>query len=260
MLSYGARHAWWGMAGVSVSLAAAFARAPGPLFLADDTRTPHVKISWQTADGQGRTVESDIAYGAPVDRIPMGDNFGVYVALGGVRLENGAGNPEGAIVRIGLAKLDNVRMLIADIAVGSDITIQLTNVAFTQPATPVLDTTLQQLLYKADDILICGLSLDQTRMYNLLSSTDTLSGTLQESQIRHGSLDGDAPGDASVELRSEPDGSISMLATLPYALLRHKSDPWRLEVPGTFFEPVETHIEFEVLPVPVAESLGLPTN
>ncbi|MFG0259690.1 MAG: hypothetical protein ACF8LK_04980, partial [Phycisphaerales bacterium JB041] len=53
------------------------------------------------------------------------------------------------------------------------------------------------------------------------------------------------------------DGSVSMDLVLPYRLLRHKGDPWALEVPGTFFEPFHFDVEFQVLPRDVAELEGV---
>ena len=46
----------------------------------------------------------------------------------------------------------------------------------------------------------------------------------------------------------EDDGTLTMKARIPYALLRHSSDPWVRTTPGLFLEPYHFHVEFEMLP------------
>jgi hypothetical protein len=61
-----------------------------------------------------------------------------------------------------------------------------------------------------------------------------------------------------VRVTTAADGSVSLEATFPYAMLRHLRDPWLRTRPGTFVEPVQVVFEFEVLPVAVAESIKDP--
>lgn len=72
---------------------------------------------------------------------------------------------------------------------------------------------------------------------------------------------GDAPEDlrdnwlsppAEVTLLRIDERTFRLEAALPYALLRHIEDPWRVTTPGTFQEPSHFHLEVEVLPEGVA--------
>jgi len=118
-----------------------------------------------------------------------------------------------------------------------------------------------------DDVEACGLTIDQTEMFNLASDHDDMGGSILPSQTRYSSLviesaasDGEAAqqdGAARSWVWVEDDGSVSMDLVLPYRLLRHKGDPWALEVPGTFFEPFHFDVEFQVLPRDIAELEGV---
>lgn len=231
--------------------------AHGPLLLADDTRMPRVKISWTRSDGSQALLEATLPYASPEERVSLGENIEVFAGLGGARLEKGAGHPDGAIVRLGLFKHDPDLLFFPDIANDSSIAIDLTNIAFNQPAWPEIDTLVQRLQYKADEVEACGLTVDQTEMFNVASLDDTMGGAILPSQVRFACLDGSEAGEARVSLTVEADGSISMHAEIPYALLRHKGDPWSLVVPGTFFEPFHFDLEYEVLPQAIAEAEGV---
>ena len=228
----------------------------GPLLLADDTRVPHVRVAWTRADGSRAEYRADLTYGSPEDRESVGENLQAFVGLGGSRLEKGAGHPEGAIVRVGFFKSDREGLFFTDIAHGSEISIELRNVAFNQPAVPDPRTLVHRLEYKVEDVEACGLTVDQTEMFNVASADDDMGGSILPAQARFSSLDASEPGEADVDLLLETDGSITLLARVPYRLLRHKGDPWGLEVPGTFFEPFRFDLEFQVLPEMVAEAEG----
>ncbi len=231
--------------------------ARGPLLLADDSKVPHVRVVWTKSDGSEVELGADLPYGSPEDRESLGENLQAFVGLGGARLEKGAGHPEGAIVRVGLFKLERERLFFADIANGSDIIVELRNVAFNQPAVPDPLTLVHRLQYRTEDVEACGLTVDQTEMFNVASAGDDMGGTILPRQARFASLDGSDPGEADVDIQLEADGTISLRARIPYRLLRHKGDPWGLEVPGTFFEPFQFDLEFQVLPSLVAEAEGV---
>ncbi|MBK7404876.1 MAG: hypothetical protein IPJ41_09645 [Phycisphaerales bacterium] len=227
------------------------------MLLADDSRMPVVKVAWTKADGSPVSLEARLPYASPEERVPLGENLEVFAGLGGARLEKGAGHSEGAIVRVGLYKADPDRLFFTDIANESSITIDLTNVAFNQTAWPEFDTLIQRLQYKADDVQACGLTVDQTEMYNIASGDDTMGGTILPSQVRFACLDGSNPEEARAKLSLAEDGTLSLHVVIPYAMLRHKGDPWSLVVPGTFFEPFHFDFEYEVLPQAIAEAEGV---
>lgn len=229
--------------------------AEGPILLADDAHTPHIRVAWTRSDGTESSFEADLPYRSPEERSPIGGNLEAYVALGGVRLEKGAGHPDGAILSVGLHKLEMGRLFFEDIANGSTIRLEVSNVVFNQAVVPDVSTVVQRMEYEVDDVVACGLTIDQTEMFNVASPDDDMGGMILPQQVRFGSLRLEESG--GVVLRVEDDGSVTMRAEIPYGLLRHKGDPWMLEVPGTFFEPIEMHLECEVLPADIAAAEGI---
>ena len=245
----------------AVALGGPTVEEAGPILLADDTAVPHVRLVWTQGDGTRIEYDLDLEWASQEDRTVLGRNLEVFVALGGARLERGAGHPDGAIVRVGLFKTDRDLLFFEDIAYGSAVEIELRNVVFNQTVTPDPSTLLQRLRYKVDDVLACGLTINQTEMFNMVSASDDMGGSILPEQVRYESLDcggdGARTGGARAAVWLEEDGSVSMNAVLPYGLLRHMGDPWALEVPGTFFEPFHFDMEFQVLPREVAEVEGL---
>ncbi|MCW5776695.1 MAG: hypothetical protein KIS87_09675 [Phycisphaeraceae bacterium] len=222
------------------------------VFMFDDARTPRLVVEWTTVMGEKTRLEADLPYAVPEDRLPIGHNLGVFVAAGGVRLEKGVGHPEGLILRMGLVKQDDKRPMFEGVAHNSEIVLELQNVAFTSPGVPRVESVIQRLQYRLDDVLACGLPSDQADMYNLASLTDDLAGAIPRSRGRFGALNGAQGALGRVEFASQPDGSITFRVRFAYRALRHQGDPWRLELPGTFFEPSQFHFEFEAVPVEVA--------
>lgn len=267
MFGYGQTLVKWAVLLLVSGVASAFGAGSGPLLLADGTSVPHVRIAWTEGDGSRVEYSLDVPLTSTADRTVLGRNLEVFVALGGSRLERGAGHPDGAIVRVGLFKTDRDLMFFEDIANGSSVEIELRNVRFNQDVTPDPETLLQRLRYRVDDVEACGLTIDQTEMFNLASDHDDMGGSILPSQTRYSSLviesatgDGEAAqrdGAARSAIWVEDDGSVSMDLVLPYRLLRHKGDPWALEVPGTFFEPFHFDVEFQVLPRDIAELEGV---
>lgn len=228
---------------------------PPVILLANTDHLPHVTVSWPTRDGKTIVLEGDRPYQSPGQKQSMGGNMSSYVALGGSRLERGAGHPKGAIVRVGLYKEDPAKPLFENLADEPSITIRLTNVHMNMPATPRPESLVMHLRYSTDDLVACGLGGAAVFLYLTADPKDTLLGKITEDNGRLGALDGSAPDRGRATFRKEPDGSVSMEAVIPYGLLRHVKDPWRRAIPGTFLEPVHCHLEFEMLPDAVYEEL-----
>lgn len=235
--------------------ARAAAAHAGPLFLVDDTRLPNVRVSWPLADGGTATIEGKRGYLAPKDRTPLGRNLSAYVAMGGTRLEVGASDPKGAIVRVGFYKIDGSQWLFEDIAEGGAVTITLSGVKFQRPAAARPASLVHHA--KFDDpnsVLGCTSSSAAAArdsiidLYNTADPADTLNGRITPRNGRLGILHAEAGAGGSTTFTTEPDGSITMTCVIPYALFKHPDDPWLRSGPGDFVEPFHFHVEFEVLP------------
>jgi hypothetical protein len=238
-----------------VALGLGAARLAGPLFLIDDTHKAQVTISWPTRSGQPVSMQVELAWTSPNERTAIDHGLQAFAAMGGSRLEKGAGNPSGAVVRTGFYKADNTKPFFEDLAQGGAITIVMTNVLFNQPGVPRPATVLQHLKYMPEDVAACGLGDTALDQFNTASMTDTLKGKITVANGRLGVLDGSSPAGGSAKFEQAADGSITMTAVIPYALFRHVRDPWQRTNPGTFFEPTHFHVEFEVLPTDVAAEL-----
>lgn len=218
------------------------------MLLADTDRLPKVRVSWPTRSGKPAEFEGERAYRSQGDRQPMGANVSCYVAMGGTRLERGAGHPKGAVVQVGLGRVDSVRPFFADIAADPVISIRVTGVHMNQPVTPRPESVMMRLRYQPDDLAACGLGGAASSLFLTASPVDTLRGRITPENGRLGVLDGSTPGHARMTLTKEADGSVTLDAQVPYALLRHIKDPWLRTQPGTFLEPSYFHIEFELIP------------
>ena len=225
------------------------------ILLIDEDQTPRALISWPTADGSTSRHEADVVYMTPEERIDIGPNLQCFVSVGGSRLDYAAGHPEGAIVRVGFYKIDNDKPFCKDIKDKANITVEVSNITLNQDAVPNPSSVLQHLKYTPEDIANCSLSPNQTQQYNTASPTDTLGGIITASNGRLGAMGGTRKTDGHVTFTIEDDGSITMKAVFPYALLRHVRDPWLRTTPGTFFEPFHFHIEYEILPRHIADQL-----
>lgn len=237
--------AGWGLGAVG-------AVSRGPLFLADTSVVPHAAISWPTREGGVVRLEADRAYASPDTREALGRNLDCFVALGGTRLDKGAGHPDGAVVRIGFYKRDADKPMFDDLAPDAVITVELSNVRFTRRGAVRPESVLQHLKYTPEGLASCGLSGEVIDCYNTASRTDTLGGKVPAEIARLGILDGTDQAGGKISFSTAEDGRISMTAKIPYALLRHVKDPWLRAQPGTFSEPVHFHVEVEVLPEDLA--------
>lgn len=225
---------------------------PG-LLLADDDARPEVIVRWRAG---GRTVERTGVYpfGAPVggERFDESNLLG-FVALGGVRLEMGAGHPRGAILRVGLVKADERRGLFPGIDPGSAVEIEVRGAGFNQPVRVRAGTGLVRLRYSLKDMEACALPDSASAQYLTARPDDTLGGMLRPGEnASPGALAG-GPGQGQLDASVDADGSVRLHAVIPYALLRHLQDPWASDLPGTFFEPVIIQAEVEVVPVGVPD-------
>jgi hypothetical protein len=225
------------------------------LLLIDEAHTPRASIAWPTVSGTTAKHEADVLYMTPEERIAIGPNLECFVAVGGTRLDYAAGHPQGAIVRVGFYKVDNAVPFFADLKDNAPITIELRNITLNQSVLPNPSSVLQHIKYTPEDIANCSLAPDQTQQYNTASPTDTLGGIITARNGRLGAMGGTRKGDGKVTFTVEPDGSITMKAVFPYALLRHVRDPWLRTTPGTFFEPYHFHIEYEILPEHIAQNI-----
>jgi hypothetical protein len=227
------------------------------LLLADEDRTPHVRISWPTADGSTVTLEADRPWASPGLQQEMSaqENVASYAGLGGTRLDRGGSHPAGAILRVGFYKVDTSKPFFKNIADGGTITITLSNAGFNQPVTARPRTILQHLKYMKSDIDACGLGVDALDQFNTYNPKDTLNGNITALNMRPGALDGHDPSQGTASATVEDDGTVTMTVAFPYPLLRHIRDPWLRTTPGSFFEPNHFHIECEVVPKPVGDAL-----
>ncbi len=223
------------------------------LLLIDEASTPHATISWPTVSGTTTKHEADVLYMTPEERIAIGPNLECFVAVGGTRLDYAAGHREGAIVRVGFYKVDNAVPFFADIENDARVTVVLRNITLNQAVLPNPGSVLQHIKFTPEDIANCSLAPDQEQQYNTADPTDTLGGIITDRNGRLGAMGGTRKTDGEVTFTVEPDGSITMKAVFPYALLRHVRDPWLRTIPGTFFEPYHFHIEYEILPEDIAQ-------
>lgn len=235
-----------------------------PLWIVVDEH-PTLNISWVDATGRDHRHSVKLPYTEADERVRIDQNLEVYVSVGGTRLEVGAGHPLGVVVRLGVYKADEYAPMFGSIDPASPIKIELHGVRFKGEGRPVPrpESIIQHLSYAIDDIVACGLTKEYANMYNLASEEDSLNHRAVGDRGRLGIIRTDSRDFDGEEVISrqagtakigiEPDGTISLWASLPYQLLRHRGDPSRLDLPGTFFEPYYFHLEFEAVPEDVAE-------
>lgn len=247
------------LAAAAVVLGGAGVALVGPLFLVDDRREPVVRVSWPTAAGEPVVLTGTRKYRAPEDRTPLGKNLAVYAAVGGTRLEVGASDPRGAIVKVGFYKIDGGKWLFEDIAPGGAVTIEVSGVRFNRPSTPRPATLVHHAKFDDPNSLLgCVASAaaatrdNLVDLFNTADPADTLNGRIKPRNGRLGVLrvDGAAgsEGEGSARFNVEDDGTITAIVTIPYALFKHPDDPWLRSTPGDFVEPFHFHLEFEVVP------------
>ncbi len=220
------------------------------LLLVDQEVEPTVHVSW-VIDGQRQGFEGVLPYTAPSGGDPIGKNVMCYVTLGGTRIETGAGHPKGAVIRLGVTKIENARAFFSGIEPGTDIEFAITGVEFNQPVKYNRGTGLMHLKYAIGDLKACALPATARNQYLLSDSEDTLGGrVIAGENATPGALDGDEDhGDITIEINEDNPKLVDMRIRVPYGYLRHLQDPWKSTLPGTFFEPVHLHAEAELIPI-----------
>lgn len=230
------------------------------ILLADESALPTVTIRWMTKEGE-RVLSGQLPYGAPkggeiLDGAGAESNIRAYLALGGSRVDTGAGHPKGAVIRVGLTKVENSQPFFEDIVPGTSIYIELQGVVMADPIKYHDGTGMMHLKYSIGDLEACALPGTANNQYLLSSPDDTLGGRVDAGvNATPGGLSGSegessqSVGSFDVVVSSENPVQLSYSVRVPFGLLRHLQDPWESVLPNTFFEPIHLHAEAEVLPV-----------
>ncbi len=219
------------------------------LLLVDPEQVPRVEMSWETTDGSRVELEGERRYGVDAQREPLGENVSCYVAVGGSRVVKSAGHPHGAVVRVGFYKIDAPKPFFRGLGADGRVRVRMSNIAFNQPVDVHPETTVQHLKYAIDDLESCGLPGSARDQFTTVDPDETLNDRIRPGEdTRAGGLSGEEGSLGSVSIVREEDGTVTLDAAFAYPVLRHMSDPWQSDLPGTFLEPIHFHIEFEVLP------------
>lgn len=222
------------------------------LLLVDEDQHPSVEVSWQ-AKGERQSFTATMGFTAPTGGDAIGHNVKCYVTMGGSRIETGAGHPKGAVVRLGVTKIENARAFFAGIDPNTEIEFAVTGIHFNQPIKYHEGTGIMHLKYALGDLKACSLPGTARNQYLLSDPEDTLGGrVIPGENATPGALDGgQGHGGFIIEIDKDDPTMISMRIRVPYGQLRHLQDPWMSHLPGTFFEPVHMHAEAEFIPVDV---------
>ncbi|MFK7759951.1 MAG: hypothetical protein AB8C13_08390 [Phycisphaerales bacterium] len=242
------------------------------ILLADDSVVPKVTLRWISRDGP-RSYSEFLPYGPPMGGevlrndlnqdedadIDARSNIRAYVALGGSRVDTGAGHPRGLVIRTGLTKVENTKAFFDRIKPGTGVEIQIDGVVLSEPVKYHDGTGIMHLKYSLGDLEACSLPGTARNQYLLSDPTDTLGGRVVAGvNATPGALNGEErvidqfgsmQGSFSVKIDEQDPTRVSFVTRVPYGLLRHLQDPWESTLPGTFFEPIHLHAEIEVLPV-----------
>jgi len=227
------------------------------ILLVDETIEPVMTVRWMTGDGE-REVTGAMVYGPPKGGIVLeGDTEGeagnvrAYLALGGSRLDTGAGHPKGILIRAGLTKVESAKPFFEDIEAGSSVEIEIRGVVLSEPIQFHAGTGIMHLKYAIGDLEACSLPGTARNQYLLSDPKDTLGGrVIAGVNATPGALSGaDVDGGSFVVEIAEDGLTMGYVVRVPYGLLRHLQDPWDSVLPGTFFEPIHLHAEAELIPV-----------
>jgi len=234
------------------------------ILLADDTIEPTMTVRWMTTEGL-REISASIIYGPPkggvilqssvTDQDQTKDaksNIRAYLALGGSRVDTGAGHPKGIVIRAGLTKVDSAKPFFAKIVPGSHVEIELQGVVLSEPIQYHQGTGIMHLKYAIGDLLACSLPGTARNQYLLSDPKDTLGGRVVAGvNATPGALEGITESGGSFDITVNPDDPTMMgyIVKVPYGYFRHLQDPWDSRLPGTFFEPIHLHAEAELIPV-----------
>lgn len=246
------------------------------ILLADDSVEPKVTLRWISTDGP-RSYSNELPYGPPMGGeilrndlnqsehqgesadLDAQSNIRAYVALGGSRVDTGAGHPRGLVIRTGLTKVENSKAFFERIKPGTGFEIQIDGVVLSEPIQYHEGTGIMHLKYSIGDLEACSLPGTARNQYLLSDPKDTLGGRVVAGvNATPGALNGEErvidqfgsmQGSFLVTIDEQDPTRVSFIARVPYGLLRHLQDPWESTLPGTFFEPIHLHAEIEVLPL-----------
>jgi hypothetical protein len=212
------------------------------ILLADTLVIPEVRVGW-VVDGEQQWHDGPREYGPPVGGEKIATNLKCYVALGGTRIETGAGHPKGIVIRLGLTKIENAKPLFADIDPGTDITMIISGIRLNQPIKSHEGTGLMHMKYSLGDLEACSLPGTARNQYLMADPDDTLGGRVSQGvNATPGGLDGNAGHGEIKVVVDENARDVQMM-------VRHLQDPWESVLPGTFFEPIHLHAEAELITV-----------
>ncbi|MBL4698249.1 MAG: hypothetical protein JKX70_05385 [Phycisphaerales bacterium] len=222
------------------------------LLLVEHDVHPTVEVNW-VINGKKEGFTGTMGYTAPYGGQAIGKNVKCYVTLGGTRVETGAGHPKGAVIRLGVTKIDSARAFFAGIDPHTMIEFAVTGVKFNQPVKYHEGTGMMHLKYAIGDLKACALPGTARNQYLLSDPEDTLGGrVIAGENATPGALDGgEDHGSLTVEVDQDDPTLVSMRVRVPFGMLRHLQDPWKSDLPGTFFEPIHMHAEAELIPVDV---------
>lgn len=239
------------------------------VLVADQEVEPTVRIRWMSKDGE-RVLSGRLQYGPPtggsvLSQIAQDDegdevidaqsNIRAYMALGGTRIDTGAGHPKGVVLRVGLTKVDSSRAFFAKIVPGTSVVIELEGVVLSKPVMYHEGTGMMHLKYAIGDLEACSLPGTARNQYLLSHPDDTLAGRVTEGvnasrgvfDEREGEMNGDL--DVMIVMNDEGEQRVGFRFEVPYGMFRHLQDPWDSVLPGTFFEPIHLHAEVEMIPI-----------
>lgn len=240
--------------------------APRPaMLLVDAEHRPSVTLAWQTKNGWAERT-GEFGFTSPSDREEIGANLTAYVALGGTRLDKGAGDPSGLIVRTGFYRIDADEPLLPGIVPGGQVKLTLAGVRFNQPVGVRAESVLAHLKYGAAALEACGAPRELADVYLTANASDTLGDRLRDERgLRAGYLAPvesgrvDRPAEVgralapeqlsgSCAVRLDDSGGVTVEVLFPYSALRHVLGLYQEPVPGGFDEPDHFHVEFEAAP------------
>lgn len=234
------------------------------LLLVDSSIEPKVMLRWQTREGW-REERFSVGYTSPTLRTELATGVEAFVALGGTRLDKGAGDPNGAIVRVGFYRAEGAGLFLEGIAPGGWVEVELADVRFNQAVESSSRSIIQHVKYSAEALEACGAPSELGDVYATANAADDLNGDLMDERGVRAGFFSAAADDASWgrrEMRVMPASSLGgyssvvvrggdrvrMRAAFPYSALRHVVAQGEPPVPGEFSEPDHFHIEFEAVP------------
>jgi hypothetical protein len=234
------------------------------MLLADTAAEPTLELAWQTNSGWERCTAT-LGYTSAAVREPFCGNLDAFLTLGGTRLDKGAGDPTGLIVRVGFYKLDSDELLLPSIAAGGWVALRLDGLRFNQPVRVRTPSVLAHLKYGATALESCNAPRELADVYLSASERDKLAGKLVDDRALRPAylrVSDDRPRRPTEPGRALPperltgrahtrvaaDGSVSLEVLFPYAAFRHVLGVYQDPAPGGFAEPDHFHVEVEVLP------------